>query len=1486
MQIPCVQTYAAGKVSTMLSDALDADIRIGKVYYSFFNKVVVNDILVAAPTPMGYNDTLLQCRTAYVSINPRSLAKGELDFGRIILENGQFNLVTEGDNASNLSRIFRLNPDAGKKSGSAPLKLKADEVKLSGFGFQLVNRTVPIHRINPPYHIDFTDLDIDDIEIRISDVRMEDNVLTATIRRLEGTDKSGYRIEEMRGDVTVSGTEATVRNLFIRDNFSTVRANYYTMRYAGAESFQDYVNEVEMEADLTGTELNMKTVGKIVPELKDCDIDFILNGKVKGPVRDLRISNMHASVGTGLTSIIVDTRIKGLPDVSRTTFNARIRQSAFTAYDLNSIVREFGTGTDIAFIRDMTPGALYSFKGGINGLITDFAAHGNLRSIYGNIHADILINAAEPQNGTVLSGSIRAEDIAAGTLSGNDLLGDLTFDADATVNLGNEDGISADIHSFGIEKLELNGYTYSGISAMGHVDRNRINGIVKSTDRNMDFEIKGIAFLSDSGTSEFDIFADLNSMNFAATNIDTRDSISLMKAKITANFTQNIKNDILGKITVSGLTYENTYKLYSVDDITYSAQNAGKDFSITVRSPFLDADYLSNAPISSFVSDFRNRILHEALPSLVTKDGNATEGEHRYTIDVRTKNMTPLLEVIMPSLRIARNSSVHMETGDGGSDRIRILSDSISLGNNGIVNIRTNVIKDSMMSIMVYCDDIFSGKVHFRNSFLRSSVDNDKVTLNLSFDNGQDEKSYESKGNLSLSSLIGRDSITGRNTLLVNFDDSEIVFKNDTWKIPVSSLFITDSLAEIKGFRLMNLQNSQNLMIDGRFSSDSRDTMKLRINNLDITPVNLFTGGDFDFEGRLTADAVISGNGNSPHITADVTLDSLSIRGINAGRLNFSSSWSDSTKVFDIYAATELNGRIPLSLKGHYSPSGKNVSINAKLDSLEAGYFEPLLSEIVSDMSGTASGHFTLEGPIGMLKLRSDDAHLENAGFKVVFTQVPYVLNGPVMIDEYSIRMENVEISDRFGNRGRVNGGILHDHFADLRLNTNITLRNMECLNTTEKDNPTFYGNVFGSGVLNITGPINDILLDTRVTTEQNSSLHIPLSSSSEAQSGKILNFVEFSTIHENDGTYVLVKNPKRIESEQSNLRFMMEANINPTAEIQIEINKSLGDILKVTGNGLVNMDVDPSENRFDMFGDYTINSGSYRFVILGITSKDFTIQQGGQIIFNGDIMQTSLDATASYRTKATLNTLISDISSVSNRRNVDCEIHLGGTLANPQPSFDISIPDLDPTTKARAEDALSTQDKKQKQFVSLIVSGNFVPDEQSAIVNNSLLYSNASEAISTQINNIFRQLDLPIDLGFNYQPGQERGQDIFDVAVSTQLFNNRVIVNGNIGNGRYNNVNSVVGDIDIEIKLEKKGKLRLNLFSHSADQYSNYLDDSQRQGVGIVYQEEFNSFKELFRQLFWSRKRKAEYRRMQYEKIISDKRIKANAVPAQENAE
>ena len=151
-------------------------------------------------------------------------------------------------------------------------------------------------------------------------------------------------------------------------------------------------------------------------------------------------------------------------------------------------------------------------------------------------------------------------------------------------------------------------------------------------------------------------------------------------------------------------------------------------------------------------------------------------------------------------------------------------------------------------------------------------------------------------------------------------------------------------------------------------------------------------------------------------------------------------------------------------------------------------------------------------------------------------------------------------------------------------------------------------------------------------------------------------------------------------------------------------------------------------------------------------------------------------------------------------------------------------------------------------------------------IVNNTnLVFSNVTEMMSRQLSNLLNRMDIPVDLGVGYQQNSS-GTDLYDVSVSTELFDNRVEVRGSFGNRQYststNPNGDMVGDLDIDVKLDRPGELRLNLFSHSADEYTSYLDYSQRNGVGITYQKEFNKWGDFWKGLFRSRKKRQQMSR------------------------
>lgn len=1464
LQFPATQTFIIQKLTDVASKKINGKINVGKIHFVFFNKLILQDVSIVSDeqSPLldslklnfGQSDTLLSCKKLSVSIHTADLARLQVNLKSVYLKGGVFNLQNEGaEGTTNLSRIFKIDKNKEKDSTKGfPINLLANSLKIKDFRFTLNNPDKFVEKGDSI--INFSNLDVSDINVDINNVRIERDTIFGTIRNISGTDKSGFCLKQLSGNIEVSSTEARIKDIQLADNYTKVNARYFYMQYESPKDFSDFINLVKLGIDLDDTYFSFKTIGRITPSMEESTLALILNGSVSGPVADLRSKNLSATSESGKTHIDLKVRMTGLPDIRQAMSVVEIENCYTTSRDVAKIVAGITGRREIAFLKKLSPGVRYSFNGTLAGLPDDFVANGLLSSKIGSIDVDILLKNDNDRNGFLIQGNVESKDFDAGKLLSNNILGEICATASLSALIGRNDGISLSADSIRIGKLEFNQYAYSNIFATGKYNNKIFDGKIICHDPNLDFIFQGLFSFDPKATSKYNYYADIPYANLSALNIDKRDSISILSTRTIADFTSYEGKNIVGNINIFNTRYTNSNGDFNIGTIKFNSHDADNNYSMALQAPFIDATYNATAPVTSFVKKMAALTLHNHAGGYFAKKSGgffdsksmeeALEEHDDYQFKLTTSDMRPICELLMPGSYIQENTNIDINISKENRLDFNLNSGRLAIKSNYLKGVGLNINnRDSVLNLNLESDNILIAGLRMDSSSFSIRGSDDLLKANFGFKNDSTENNY---------AYLSTDLHFKPDTLVVGINpQSSISLKGDKWNFNKATIMLADSSVHIGGFNLYN--NNQHISANGLLSKGREDSLALNLNNFDISILNLFLNRPFKVEGYFSGSANLSANRNNSNIYADITGDSVYVYDNPVGTMKIMGKWYNPDKRFNVLVSSKRNGKSNLMTTGYYKPSNNNLYLTADFDDFSVAYFEPFLSDIITKSSGTVSGKLILSGPLDKLTLSSKECNFDNLKFIVKYTQVPYTLSGSVTLNENGLFAKKLTISDQFGNKGRVSGGLNYRYFRNASLDTRIDFQNLQCLATEEKDNELFYGSAFGSGSFGIKGPFNKLLLDINVVPGENTAMHIPLSSSATASQTNLLTFAEPEYEQVIDPYEQLMASEKK-EKAASQMQVLLRANMNTDAQMLIEINKSLGDIISANGNGLINLDINPAKDVFNVFGDYNINQGKYKFVLsgFGFAAKDFIIQPGGTIHFNGEIENTTINLTAIYKTKAAINTLIADTSSVSTRRNVNCEILMSGNLMNPELKFNIDIPDLDPTTKVRVEGALNTEGKIQKQFAALLISGGFLPDEQSGITNNStILYSNVSEMLSNQINNIFQQLGIPLDLGLNYQPGERGNTDIFDVAVSTQLFNNRLLVNGNIGNDPYaDNTNNrgVIGNIDVEYKLDPSGRLRIAAFSHAADQYSNYLDDSQRSGIGISYQQEFNRIKDIFR--------------------------------------
>ncbi len=1481
LQTPMVQTYIADKVINIISGYIDGNITVEKIHFKPFSNLVLKNIVITDKQPVSDPcdstaaplDTLFKSHYLIADFSFKSLTENEgFHLNRVRVRNAQLNLVLEDGNngeddiTNNLTRIFRLDQIKKKEETDKEIFMIRD-VDIENFTFLMKNYTSD----KTPFYggINWNDLDVRQIDVDAKNLRFKGGIMTGAVTDMHFVEKSGYLCTSLTGRARVGKGLTLINDFRLEDPWSIISMPEGRMIYSNIKAFSDYIHEVTMDVELGKSIVDFRTVCYFAPQLEGNTLRVdIGQGHFIGTVDDFQVEDIEVAMQGGGFSGTVSGRLTGIPDVDNTRISGTLTNCSLTSSGLSRFVTQWmqGEKLDLSHIASRET---FRVRGKVDGTLNNMIINADINSRIGSakgrdVRIDEVLSDTRPMR---ISGKITTHNLDLGKALKIDLLGPTSLDVHAEATFGDKDSpIKAVVHSLDVERLHLNGYDYSNISGEAVISDTYVDGRLTCDDPNLNFMTQGRYGLSKrNNDTKYDFVVLVGDANLNAMNIDKRGK-SKVRFRFDADFTKTVANDIFGTIAMNDLFLENNEGSYNIGKITLNSINRASTYKMELMSSFAEGTYVGTAPVTEFIKDLMGSTLKREVPALF-KDPSYQWNGNRYKIDFKFNNTMDILSFTMPGLYIAENTTLNANLNDRGRFNASLNSQRIAFKKQYLkdVNLSINNNDDKLVGELKG-SELQVATLKLNENSLRILAEDNHIGAGYTYDNNSE---LENKGEFIIHSALKREK--DELGIDVNLLPSMVYLNSREWRIKPSKLSMTKN--GITSADVEFSSDEQMISLHGGTSRNHADTLTLELDRFDLSIVNPLAKADLGVKGSASGTVRLTSPLTSKGVLIDLVCDSTYFADNKVGQLVVTSDWDEDFERFNIAVNNKIDGRDAINATGKLIPKTSHLEAEAHLDSVNIGYLKPLLDEIFSDISGTVSGELTAEGPISNLSFDSWNTRLDDGSLTVEFTNVPYFVEGEFSFNDTGLYFDDVRGRDRYDGTAVISGGIKWDNFKDIFYDINIRCNDIEGINLTDKQNEYFYGNVFGSGEVTFIGPESSMVMDVNATTAKEGQFHVPISYTATSDRSNLLKFTEPKVEEVIDPYHTLVAKLTKESNEESEFIAKLNITAHPEVEAYIEIDKASGHMLSGRGNGTIQMEA--SDDVFNITGDYNISSGNYNFVALGLVKRDFQIQEGSSISFGGDIFESTLDIDAMYKTKASIGTLIADTTSISNRRTVECKIKITDKMMNPRLQFGIEIPELDPTIQSRVESALSTEDKVQKQFLSLLISNSFLPDEQSGIVNNStVLYSNVSEVMANQLNNILEKLNIPVDLGLNYQPN-EKGNDVFDVAVSTQMFNNRVVVNGSVGNKQYseNAQTDVVGDIDIEIKINKTGALRLNLFSHSADSYTNYLDNSQRSGVGLTYQTEFNTLRQFFKNLFSNKTKRKEAKQMEANAMMDGER-------------
>jgi hypothetical protein len=1461
IQHSSVQSWFVNKATHIIESKVGSTVYIEKVDFRFFNKILLRNVYIEDLN----QDTLVTAETISVSLLGYNSEKSTLVLNRVTLQKAYINFAIDtSGNINFTSFIDKLSspPDtASMNDGEFGLKFRNIRILESSFRMHEQNITAVTYGIN------MADLHLSNLNLDIQDLSIVGDTISFQLTKLSAVEKSGFKVDKFKSDISFSSSHMNFERLRLLAMGSNLEVPFLRLSYNGWSDLSNFLKAVTLNGNIKSTTLTTQFLSFFVPELKQYKESFTIAGSFRGSISDLRIRDLVVSVSSA-TNISLNCNLSGLPDINNTMLFVDIKNFATTIKDVESFKN---AETRKALIE--VPSNLYAlekvgFSGNFTGFISDFVAYGTLSTAIGSVSIDLSFKPGAKSR-TNFNGKVSTRELDLGRLLDEEMLGKLSLKASVTGNTDYDKHLVANTDAF-IQNIEVNGYGYSNLQITGNLSNKNFLGSLFLDDPYAKLNFMGKVDFSDS-IPVFDFSAFVPKLDLVKINLNETDSISQASFLLTAKFTGNSLDNTKGEVKVVNGFYKNQNGEIKTSDIIISANNTEDSKQISIKSEFIEGELRGKYNYANIFGSIQ-KMLYLYIPALSSDNliperissGVENPEYNDYIIRLRLKKTHKLSNVLFPTFRIAENTNVFgIYNPDLQTLNLKIKIPEVEFSGNIFKDITLEgLTNDSTFVASITTPLIDIGGTNIKNIAINSIAANNILRTSIRWDNRTSVKN--------IGEIVANTTFIHQpeNTKMdVKIIPSKFILNDTTWNIAQSEIHIDTSQIAINDFVLHN--KLQKLKINGIIASLPSDFIRLDLENIDISNFNVYTSAlGFDITGNIDGYAMATDISNNPLFYADLGINSLTANKHIIGDVKFNSQWHSEDQRLSVNASNSSIGGQGFNIAGDFFPENELLNFKVSILDFPIALAEPFLDGNVVGLQGMVQANLNITGNASKPQVNGS-IKLKEASGLVDFSKTRYRMNDAVLVENSNFVFKNFKVFDVNNRTATLNGSVNTNYFADISLDLNLAPSNFQFLNTTERDNELFYGMVFATGQARLTGTPNDIAIKASVKTEPKTAIFLPLSSSSDVAEHNFVNFINKSD------EIIIIEDYLGIETTQkSNIKLSLDLQVTPEAEVQIVIDKQLGDIIRANGAGNLKMEIDLNSDIFNMFGEYVIEKGDYLFTLQGVINKRFQIGQGSTIVWNGDVEDALMDIKAIYSLRTTLGPLNpgSEEEVYKRRTQVDCKINLTGKLMEPVVGFDITVPiaESDPNIKAVVQDKLNTDERINMQFLSLLVINSFTSDVDNQLAGgfSQGLASTASEMLSNQLSNWLSQWSNAFDIGINYRPGDEISSNEIELALSTQLFNDRVTINSNVDMGNQN-VNSVIaGDFSIDVKIVPSGKLRVKAFARSNDDvlYGSTNKNDYTTGAGLMYREDFNNLSEL-----WARYMKIFVRPKEPEIVIEN---------------
>ena len=584
-------------------------------------------------------------------------------------------------------------------------------------------------------------------------------------------------------------------------------------------------------------------------------------------------------------------------------------------------------------------------------------------------------------------------------------------------------------------------------------------------------------------------------------------------------------------------------------------------------------------------------------------------------------------------------------------------------------------------------------------------------------------------------------------------------------------------------------------------------------------------------------------------VSTDMTVQNMTYNGKGTGDIGLNAVYlpnPDGTHYVD--GIVSQNGREVVLLNGMYrQEKGEGrIEATAQLQELPMSLANVFIPSDVARLEGAANGELQVVGPTSNPLL---SGHIATSGVR--FVAEPYNINlrfpdDSILISRSRIDLDRIEAYAVGNNPLVLDGTIDFSNLDRISMNMGVAAKNYRLIDAPKSRSAVAYGKVFVDLNGMVRGTLDDLALRGKLTVLGNTDVTYVMKDSPitvEDQLADLVTFVDFADTLEAEVP----------QARQQYMEMQLMVSIEQAAQVHCLLSESGSDYVNIEGGGDLTLTYDNQEG-MKLSGRYSILTGEMNYTVLPVIGrKHFNIKTGSYVEFQGNVLNPTLNISATERVKATMNE-----NKVPRSVAFDVGLHISQTLENMGLEFTLDAPE---DLTAQNELAGMGSEERGRVAVTMLATGMYITDLSST--GGFSTANTLNSYLQNEINQLVGMAQSTVDVNFGIENSTtETGGTSTDYSFSfaKRFWGNRITltIGGKVRSGAdaVNTGQSIIDNVSLEYRLDQSATRYVRVYYDR--NYESLLEGELTEvGAGVVFRRKTEKLGELF--IFRKRDRKKE---------------------------